>query len=128
MSFIYCTRPDKNGGTLTTSYTSEKTADKYGGANSKRWEGERRIAMDGSVDENSSMIVRSKLVSVAAPASSGAYGVYYKDTDGLRWINAFASYGDANAYMKAVASIYPELYVIYDENYGSGELESNDPW
>ena len=131
MSFIYCTRRDKNGNMLTTSYTNEKTAEKYGGVNSKRWEGERRIALDTTSDDASPLIVRSKLVSsVAAVKTYGPYGIYIVDDGTLTLINSFSSYGEANSYMKTMASVYPELYVIFDENYKVAETsdESDSPW
>jgi len=118
----YATRVDRNGYKLTTSYTSQKSADKYGGAGSSRQVGilyadikPTKLTVSEEVD---GPVFRSLMLNPnPVEGSSGEYVLYGK-RDG-RWDKtAFSanSYGAANTLMKSLIGMFQAIAIVQEND------------
>ena len=118
--YYYSRRRDKQGNTLMTSYTTEKSADSYG-AGGEICEAVYRLNEEGtqiSKDFKEGHIVRSVMINngsvLEADESTEHDFVLWERKDGVWYTtpNSYVGYGDANKAMKELNKYHEGLVIV----------------
>ena len=132
--YYYANRADRNGNQLLTSYANEKSAVKYGGADSEITNTEYRAEFSDDfvrmriAEDASGPVVRSFMKNINPVGETGGRFVLWGKADGV-WGKtpfSFSSYGAANTTMKAMISLY-EAMVVLDDGDESVKREPGTP-